>query len=537
MSLPVDSIDAVFQAWDTPDSPGCALGVVHDGALAYTRGYGLANLEYGRPITSESVFHVASLSKQFTAAAIALLAREGRLALEDDVRRYLPELPTYGAPITLRQLILHTSGLRDQWDLLYLAGWREADLKTNADVLTIAQRQRELNFRPGTAWAYSNTGYTLLALVVERVMGQSLRAYADAALFQPLGMATTHFHDNHREIVRERAYAYAPKGDRFEISIPNFDTVGATSLFTTVEDLARWATNFFEPRITDRDFITQLCTPGVLATGQQLNYAFGLAQGNFHGLRLVGHSGGDAGYRARITWFPEQQLAVIVLCNLSTMAPERLALQVASICLGESVRQAKVYAQATVTPDHSELAALAGVYRNAETGELLRLSTAGGKLFLAGEPPIELLPLSPQRFRLDTQPYEVEFGAPADDGTRELRQFSLYGFPSGAVSILYRSVMPVAPNAVELTAYEGAYASQELGVTFTVALRGEQLVLQRPKQADAPLQATLADVFSVDEDRFSLVFGRDSTGSVLGFEICSDRIRSLQFTRVRRSEP
>jgi CubicO group peptidase (beta-lactamase class C family) len=537
MSLPVDTIDAVFQAWDTPDSPGCALALVQDGALAYARGYGLANLEYGIPITPASVFHVASVSKQFTAAAIALLDREGKLALDDDVRHYLPELPTYSAPITLRHLILHTSGLRDQWDLLYLASWREADLKTNADVLAIAQRQRALNFPPGAAWAYSNTGYTLLALVVERVTGQSLRAYANTALFQPLEMATTHFHDNHREIVRERAYAYAPKGDRFEISIPNFDTVGATSLFTTVEDLALWVTNFFEPRVADRDFFSQLCTPGALASGQRLNYAFGLAQGNFHGLRIVGHSGGDAGYRARITWFPEQQLAVIVLCNLSTMNPERLALQVASICLGVSVRQAEVYAPATVTPDPSELAALAGVYRNAETGELLRLSTASGKLFLAGEPPIELLPLSPQRFRLDTQPYEVEFGAPADDGMRELRQFSLHGFASGAASILYRSVVPITLNAVELAAFEGAYASQELGVTFTVVLRGEQLIIQRPKQADAPLQATLADVFSVDEDRFSLTFGRDSTSSVIGFEICSDRIRSLQFTRARRHEP
>jgi CubicO group peptidase (beta-lactamase class C family) len=531
MSLPVDAIDAVFRSWDTPDSPGCALGLVQDGVLAYTRGYGLANLEYGTPITSASVFHVASVSKQFTATAIALLAREGKLTLDDDVRQYVPEMPAYSAPITLRHLIVHTSGLRDQWDLLYLAGWREADLKTNADVLALARTQREVNFRPGTAWAYSNTGYTLLALVVERVTGQSLRAYADTALFQPLGMTATHFHDNHREVVRDRAYAYAPKGDRFEISIPNFDTVGATSLFTTVEDLAQWATNFFEPRIADRDFITQLCTPGVLVTGQRLNYAFGLGLGDFHGLHMVGHSGGDAGYRAHITWFPEPQLAVIVLCNLSAMRPERLALQVATLCLGESVRHGDMAARATVPPSAEELATLAGVYRNAETGEIWRLSTAGGKLLLAGEPPVELLPLSSGRFRLDTQPYEVEFGAPADDGTRELRVFSLYGFSSGAASMRYVSVIPFDPSPAELAACEGAYTSDELGVVFTVTLQGQRLVLQRPKQADGQLQPTSADTFSVDEDRFSLIFGRDSTGGVMGFAICSDRMRRLQFTR------
>jgi hypothetical protein len=247
----------------------------------------------------------------------------------------------------------------------------------------------------------------------------------------------------------------------------------------------------------------------------------------------VGHSGGDAGYRARITWFPERRLAVIVLCNLGAMNPDRLALQVASICLGASAREVDGVALTTITPDPDELAALAGVYRNAETGELMRLSMAGGKLLLAGEPPVELLPVSQHRFRLDARPYEVEFDALADNGERELRQFSLYGFHSGEDSIPYRSVTPITPNVVELAAYEGSYISQELGVTFTVVLQGEHLVLQRPKQADAPLQATLEDVFSVDEDRFCLTFGRNSARKVTGAEITSSRVRNLQFVRAR----
>ena len=419
MSLPVDTIDAVFRSWDTPDSPGCALGVVHDGALAYTRGYGLANLEYGIPLTPASVFHVALVSKSVHCGCHRAACPGGQTVTGQRRTAVRPGTARVQCADHIAPPHPHTSGLRDQWDLLYLAGWREADLKTNADVLALARGQREVNFRPGTAWAYSNTGYTLLALVVERVTGQSLRAYADTAFFQPLGMAATHFHDNHREVVRDRAYAYAPKGDRFEISIPTFDTVGATSLFTTVEDLARWATNFFEPRIADRNFFFQLCTPGALANGERLNYAFGLTMGDFHGLHMVGHSGADAGYRSRITWFPEQQLAVIVLCNLSTMRPERLALQVAALCLGESARHPDRDAQAAVSP------ALENWLRWPGSTAMPKLANSGGSprqvasCSCPGEPRVKLIPLSSGRFRLDTQPYEVEFGAPTDDGTRE----------------------------------------------------------------------------------------------------------------------
>src|SRR5271154_6815476 len=245
-TLPPDvakQVDKVFVKWDKPDSPGCALGVYKDGIIIYKRGYGVADLNDDVPITPATVFHVASMSKQFTAASIVLLAQEGKLSLDDPVRKYIPELPDFGAPITIRHLIHHTSGLRDQWELLGLAGWRYSlDLITDDDVLAVMSRQKELNFRPGEKHLYCNTGYTLLAQIVKRVSGQSLREFTLSRIFRPLGMNSTHFRDDHAEIVKNLALGYTTdrKNNTFRLSVTNFDTTGATSLLTTVEDLALW---------------------------------------------------------------------------------------------------------------------------------------------------------------------------------------------------------------------------------------------------------------------------------------------------------
>ena len=243
-------VDKLFERFNKPDSPGCAVAVVRDGRIVYEHGYGMADLDHDIPITPSTVFHVASMSKQFTATAIVLLAQEGRLSLDDPVRKYVPEVPDFGVPITLRHLIHHTSGLRDQWELLEMAGWRYSlDLITDDDVLELVSRQKELNFKPGEKFLYCNTGYTLLAQVVKRVSGKSLREFTEERIFKPLNMTSTHFRDDHAEIVKRQAYGYVPDKATFRLSVTNFDTVGATSLLTTVEDLAVWDRNFYDKRV------------------------------------------------------------------------------------------------------------------------------------------------------------------------------------------------------------------------------------------------------------------------------------------------
>jgi CubicO group peptidase (beta-lactamase class C family) len=258
------AVDRVFEAFRDTEGPGCALGVGRNGRAIYERGYGMANLETGTPIRPSSIFHVASVSKQFTAMAIMLLARDGKLSVDDNIRKYLPEIPDYGTPITIRHLLNHTSGLRDQWELLALARGRfEENRITEADVMDIVPRQKALNFTPGSEYLYSNTGYTLLAVIVKRVSGLSLRDFADQRIFKPLGMTSTHFHDDYTMLVPGRTSAYAPRGSSWHVSIPNFDTYGATSLYTTVGDLVKWEANFDNPIVGDKALSSKCKRRGV----------------------------------------------------------------------------------------------------------------------------------------------------------------------------------------------------------------------------------------------------------------------------------
>src|SRR3712207_3087675 len=287
------AVNRVFAAWSAADGPGCALGVARDGKTIFENGYGMANLELDAPITPSSIFHVASVSKQFTAAAIALLARDGRLSLGDDVRKYLPELPDYGHRITIRHLLNHTSGLRDQWDLLFMARGRfEESRITEAYVLELVARQKALNFVPGTEYVYSNTGYTLAGTIVKRVTGKSLREFADERMFKPLGMTSTHFHDDYTMVVKGRAAGYSRGADgKWHVSLPNYDTYGATSLFTTVGDLLKWDANFAKPVVGDDAMVQAMRASATLANGDTTGYGLGLVTEIYRGARLVGHSG------------------------------------------------------------------------------------------------------------------------------------------------------------------------------------------------------------------------------------------------------
>lgn len=332
---PSRRVDQLFAQFDKPGSPGAAVAVVRNGEIVYKHGYGFANLEYDIPIGPATVFHVASVSKQFTAMSILLLEQQGKLSIDDDIHKYLPEMADFGAKITLRHLLNHTSGIRDHWDLVRMAGWRMDDVITQRQLLSMLFHQKELNFAPGSEHLYCNSGFTLLAEIVRRVSGRALPDFARDAIFQPLGMTHTHFHIDHEMVVKNRAYSYQPDGREFKLAALNYANVGATSLFTTVEDLAQWAHNFELPRVGDAALIARMETPGLLNSGKKLDYACGIVVSEFRGLRMVQHSGGDAGYRSQITMFPDEKFSVVVLSNLATAQPGQLALKVAGIYLAD----------------------------------------------------------------------------------------------------------------------------------------------------------------------------------------------------------
>jgi CubicO group peptidase (beta-lactamase class C family) len=390
-------VDAVFAQYDVAGSPGCALGVIQDGMLAYERGYGEANLDYALPNSPAMVYYVGSVSKQFTAASIALLAQEGGISLDDDVRKYIPELPDYGRPITIRHLVHHTSGVRDIYGLMSLAGIRMEDVLTDEDALRLIARQKELNFQPGEAYLYSNSGYWLLGQIIERVTGLSLREYAREKIFVPLGMRNTHFHDEPGHVLPNRVISYAPADGSYRITyLGNFDKVGAGGLYTTVGDLLRWDRNFYEPRVGGDAFLRQMHTRGVLMNGDTLNYALGLVLGEYRGLRTVRHGGSLMGFRAELVRFPDERFSVIVLCNLGTIDATGLADRIADIYLEDRLapvaarpgaRPTAAAARGDATPqafrvDSAALAAYAGEYASQELDVRYRLVVAGERLVL-----------------------------------------------------------------------------------------------------------------------------------------------------------
>ena len=342
-------VDAVFVAYDKPDSPGCALGVIKDGKLIYTRGYGRANLEHNIANGSQIVYDIGSTSKQFAAASIVLLAQQGKLSIDDEVRKYITELPMYQKPLTIRHMLNHTSGLRDYLTLFGLSGVDFDSTTGDKEALNIIVRQKQLNFAPGEDWLYSNSGFFLLSQIVKRVSGKTLAQFAKENIFDLLGMKNTHFHDSHTMIVPKRATGYVPAPSGFEIAMSNFEQTGDGAVYTTIEDLLLWDQNFYQPKVGGQAMLDQLQTLGTLNNGKKLDYALGLFVDQYKGLRRVQHGGSWAGYRAELMRFPEQKFTVACLCNLATANPTNLATKVADIYLANEFKASEEKTPATAT--------------------------------------------------------------------------------------------------------------------------------------------------------------------------------------------
>ena len=390
-------VDNLLAACNKPDSPGCAVAVIRNGKIIHERGYGLANLEQNIPISPSTVFYIASTSKQFTAASIALLAQRGKLTLDEPIRKYLTELPAVYNGIAIRHLLYHTSGIRDFQTLLDVQG-RTDDVNTERDLIELLARQKGLSFKPGEQFEYSNSGYFLLGVIVKRVSGKSLREFAAENIFQPLGMKNTHFHDDRTMIVKNRATGYVPrKGGGYGVHITNYDIVGNAGVMTTVEDLFLWDQNFYENKLGGgHDFIARLLTPGTLNSGKRLDYAYGLQLGEYKGLRTVKHDGGFAGFVTEMLRFPDQRFTVICLANVrGTIDSTALAYQVADIYLANEFKSetpkavaaipsnrqpANVVSPISLTP--TQLAGYVGDYYSDELQVTYRVVMENGKLFM-----------------------------------------------------------------------------------------------------------------------------------------------------------
>jgi CubicO group peptidase (beta-lactamase class C family) len=387
-------VDEVFAPWDSTSSPGCALAVIQDGDIVYSRGYGMANMEHAVAITPASVFYAGSVSKQFVAMSIALLAEEGKLSFDDDIRKYLPGIPEYDRPITIQHMVHHTSGLRDYLTLLSLAGRSFADSITEEEVIDLIGRQKELNFTPGDESLYSNSGYFLLAVIVNRASGKTLREYSEEKIFAPLGMRSSHFHDDHTMLVESRAEGHLAQEDGgWGLTRSRFALVGSGGLYTTVEDLYLWDQNFYDNRLGEKNpsLLSTVLTRGRLNDGEELDYAFGLAIGDYRGLATVRHGGALGGYRSHLIRFPDEHFSVAIACNLDDINPGPLADRIADIYLADRLKERKPQPTPSSSSEPSqdapakldvELDAYVGVYESDELAVTYRLFIEDGDLFL-----------------------------------------------------------------------------------------------------------------------------------------------------------
>jgi CubicO group peptidase (beta-lactamase class C family) len=384
------AVDEVFADLTKPGSPGCALGVYREGTILYTKGYGLANLEENVPITPQSVFDIGSTSKQFTAASILLLEKQGKLSVNDDVRKYIPELPDYGPKITVLHLLNHTSGLRDYLTLMELAGINTDGVTTDEDALQIIARQKALNFAPGSDWLYSNTGFFLLSVIVKRASGRTLREFAAENIFTPLEMIRTQYRDDHTSLIANRAMAYDPnERGGFTLNVSYFEQTGDGAVHTSVEDLQKWDENFFTAQIGGKEFLAELQQQGKLANGKILDYAKGLFLRDYRGLPTIRHGGSWGGYRAELLRFPQQHFSVACLCNLGSARPGERAERVSDIYLGSLMRPKEEKKEAGKQPEEQkkplpltaeQLNSYVGDYWSTELGVAYRLGIADGGL-------------------------------------------------------------------------------------------------------------------------------------------------------------
>ena len=406
-------VDELFAEWDGEISPGAVVGIFMDGRIIYSKGYGVANLDYDIPITPQSVLRIGSISKQFVAMCIAILAEQGKLSFDDDIRTYLPEMPDYGNQITIRHLLHHTSGIREYLALVNLIGKPEGSVfgYTTRELVELLSRQQKLNFEPGSQFSYTNSGYFLLAEIVTRVSGMKASAFAQENIFEPLSMTQTRFYDDPNAIIRNQAFGYSPKRDGgYRLDILRSDVIGDLGVITTVEDFLHWDNNFYENKLGARtkDLITMMFTRGRTSNEEELSYALGLEFDSYRGLKTMGHGGSAVGYVAEFLQFPEQRFSVVILSNLSSFRPGRLARQVADLYLADQLSEVQASDERDRTrPDAPEpverptpeLEAFIGDFYSEELDFVYSFMVEGSSLqFEIRGSRMELLPLSEDQF-------------------------------------------------------------------------------------------------------------------------------------------
>lgn len=528
--------DDLFKHYNNTDTPGIAVSVLKDGKVIYQNGFGMANLEYGIPITEHTKFHVASLSKQFTAFMILSLQDEGLLSINDDVRTYIPELPDYGNTITINHLLTHSSGLRDQWRLLELAGWRLDDVIKTEQIFKLITNQKALNFVPGDNFKYSNSGYTLLAIIVERITETSFADYAKQLIFDPLDMKDSFFYDDHEEMMSNRAYSYKRVDQKLKKSNLNFATVGPTSLFTTIEDMNKWANNFRNRTIGNKAIFKVMNQKAKKNDGSVSSYAKGQFVKNHKGFKMIYHSGSDAGYRCYFARFPELGYQFILFANASYISSYDEIYKLIDHFLQDqypkndndqpSDKPFEYDDDIFVNLSNAEMKPFEGRYFDREEKQYWEVKIQNDTLYCKGgvlPEDIKLYPVGKTNFKIKGTPYDISVNFIENDYQEPVLEFRI-------PDVMW--LWLVREKTVNTSDYLGSYYNEELNTQYDLVEKDNTLCLTHQKLDDIKILQINEAYFSSNNRNFSNIrFKRNDLGKVIEFSVSNGSIKNMTFSR------
>lgn len=512
------AFEKVAKAYVAP-APGCAAAVSLNGDVVFQKAFGLADLEHNVPNTTQTIFESGSVAKQFTAAALVLLQQEGKLSLDDPVRKHIPELPDYGSPLTIRHLLNHTAGLRDWGTVMSLTGAGRGDRVITMDLaFDVITHQRALDFTPGSEYSYSNSGYNLAAIIIERVSKQKYPAFVEERLFKPLGMKNSSWRDDYQRVVPGRAQAYARQGNGpWRLNMPFMNVYGNGGMLTTVGDWMKWNA-MLDSHSLGVSLVNALETRGVLNDGRKIAYALGLTVDTYKGLKDVSHGGATAGYQTFLARYPDNKVSVGVMCNGTSPSAGGIAASITDEIFGPFPESAKTEA-AKVSED--ELKKFVGVWRNEKTHMPARFTIQNGVSRWSGA---RVVPMGGGQFTVGDNQLKFTFDkdgkpmfAETIDSDGEVRRFI--------------AETEWTPTPEDLASFKGAWFSEEAGATFTVAVEGDKAFIKQRPATSLQMQPIYKDHF--DAQGFVVWFTRDKNGKVNGLHVGASRMRDMPFVRAK----
>jgi len=524
-------IDSLFIDWSKPNNPGGSVGIIKNGKLIFSKAYGLASLEYNVPNTIETKFNIASISKQFTAMGIVILAQQGKLSIDDDIRKHLPDLPDFGDVVTIRNMLHHTSGLRSCHAMFALAGWRPSDLRTNEDLYRFMKKQQDLNFKPGDEFGYSNTNYMLMVNIIEKITNETFSNWMYETIFQPLGMTNTYVDGDYISVVANKATSYiSTRSNKFERYVESWGYNGAGNIHSTSVDMLKWLENFNNPKAGWKNLFDAIQTVDHLNNGEENNYAFGLLTREFNGTKSIEHSGATAGFIANSVTYPEEQLSFIILSNYSRSGIPQKSNAISEILLKKNAKKKEIKIIApnkTVKLSNKTLIKYEGSYWNDKEMYVRKIYLKNDtlKYQISKNREYSLLPTGNHVFQRlgGGKGVKVKFDLKGKESSMTLSYKK-----DSYVSQRFNAIVP---SKEELALYTGKYYSPELETTYTISLEGNNLTGYHSRHGEFPMKRIKKDFLESRGPLRTVKFIKNEEGNSIGILVSNGRVRNLLFEK------